>query len=308
VRATHLVAVALAAFVLALLVPARAEPRKRLSDECTQASNPESCRAVGDLLERDAAARRYPEEPGLYYALGCEEGDVRSCRSAQPWARRYSDYEALETDVGCMLKDNGFACEEVSNTLRRETDDEGQGAGVLVLARSRMRRALTLYLQACARGEAEGCLGASRVYWAGFGVPWSPREGRAKEEEACALGLRAACEQEGDHRTGAAAVPLYRKACDLAPPSPHACLKLARAYEAAGGDRAAVDASYRRACELLSFDACLWVSQRVDDLRGESPAVVAAFRRWCEAGSPRGCALSNRTPGAVPVKAPGATP
>lgn len=299
-RPTHLVAVALAAFVLALLAPAAAEPRAALEDECMRASKGESCDRLGNLLERQKVPRRYPEEPGLYFALACEEGVARSCGRAQPWAKRYSDYEALETDVGCMLKDNAFACEEVSNALRKETDDAGDAADKLGLARSRMRRALVLYLAACARGEAESCLGASRVYWTGFGVAWNPREARAKEEQACALGLRAACEQEGDHRTGADAIPLYQKACELGPPSPHACLKLARAYEAAGRNPTIVDASYRRACELLSFVACLRVSQRIDHLDAESPAMVQALRRWCDSGSARGCELVNRPPAPIP--------
>ncbi len=293
----HLVAVALAAFLLALFGPVAAEPRTALADDCLRASNPdpEKCDRLGDLLERDKVPRHYPEEPGLYFALACEEGVARSCRRAEPWARRYSDYEALETDVGCMLKDNAFACEELSNALRREGDEAGDVAGRLGLARSRMKRALDLYLQACARDEAGGCLGASRVYWAGFGVPWNPREARAREERGCTLGLRAACEQQGDHRTAADAIPPYRKACDFGPPSPHACLKLARAYEGAEGSQTAIDASYRRACGLLSFDACLWVSQRVEDLHAESPAVVEAFRRWCESGSQRGCELVDRS-------------
>jgi TPR repeat protein len=285
-------------FVFGLLVPGGAETRGMLTDACVRSSNSESCDRLGEMVERGRVVARYPEEAGLYFALACEGGLVRSCRRAQAWATHYSDYETLEIDVGCMLRRNGFACEEVASALRSERE-EGVGASTLPLARSRMRRALEAYLDGCAKNEALSCLGASRVYVAGFGVPWNPREARAKEEKACALGLGAACEQEGDHRSGGDAIPAYRRACEL-PSSPHACLKLARAYESEGSQPALIESSYRQACELLSFDACAWVSQNVERLDAESPAVVEAFRRWCASGSQRACDRVSRLPARAP--------
>ena len=259
-----LVGGALTALAAGLSGPVAAWRRATLSDDCIRTSDSRSCDTLGDRLERETMPRRYPEEPGLYFALACELGLARSCVRAQPWARRYSDYEALETDVGCMLRGNAFACEEVSNALRTE-HEEGKGdADMLDLARARARRALDLYLQDCAQDRPESCLGASRVYWRGLGVASNPPEARAKEARACALGLGEACELEADDRGGPDAIPLYRKACELTPPSPHACLKLARAYEAAAADPSVVGASYERACDLLSVDACLWVSRRVE--------------------------------------------
>jgi TPR repeat protein len=294
VHPTQLVSIAVAAFVLELLVPSAAEERSVLRDACVRTSNAETCDKAGDLIERGDLRSRYPEEAGLYFALACERGVARSCRRAQPWAKRYSDYESFETDVGCMLRRNGFACEEVANALRDERDDDRAMAEKLALARSRMQRALRLYLDGCARHDAESCLGASRVHSAGFGVPWSPRDALARESDACELGLPAACERAGDRRTAADALPLYRRACELSPCSPHACLKLARAYESTGTQEATIAASYRRACEVLAFDACAWVAGHVESLDGESPGVVEAFRRWCSSGSPRACALANR--------------
>ncbi len=293
-RAAHLAGIAVAAFLLALLVPSAAEERSALREACVSASNAQSCDEAGDLIERGELRAGYPEEAGLYFALACERGLARSCRRAQPWARRYSDYESFEIDVGCMLRRNGFACEEVANALRGERDDDGAAVERLALARSRMRRALRLYLDGRARHDAESCLGASRVHSAGFGVPWSPRDALARESDACELGLPAACERAGDRQAAAEAVPLYRRACELSPSSPHACLKLARAYESAGTQAETIATSYRRACELLAFDACAWVAGRVESLDGESPGVVEAFRRWCSSGSPRACDLANR--------------
>jgi TPR repeat protein len=286
-------------FVFGFFVPAAAEPRVALTEACVRSLNSESCDRLGDMVERGHLAARYPEEAGLYFALACEGGLARSCRRAQAWATHYSDYETLEIDVGCMLRRNGFACEEVANALRDERE-EGVGADTLPLARSRMRRALEVYLDGCAKDEALSCLGASRVYALGFGVPWNPREARAKEEKACALGLGAACEQEGDHRSGGDAIPPYRRACELLPSSPHACLKLARAYESERSQPALIESSYRRACELLSFDACLWVSQNVEGLDAESPDVLEAFRRWCGSGSQRACGLVSRVAARAP--------
>ncbi|MGH7438433.1 MAG: hypothetical protein ACRENE_22335 [Polyangiaceae bacterium] len=130
-------------------------------------------------------------------------------------------------------------------------------------------------------------------------MPWNPRDARAFEAKACALGLADACESEGDDRVdadAAGAAVVYRRACEVARGSPHACLKMARAYEAAGAPAATLAAAYRKACEKLSFDACSWVSRNVDGLDAESPGVIAAFRRWCDAGSSRACERVERVP------------
>src|SRR6185312_16381535 len=135
--------------------------------------------------------------------------------------------------------------------------------------RSRARRALALYEKACERDDAAGCLGESRVYASGFGVPYRPRAMRASEPRACALGLEAGCEAQGDRAAGDAAIAAYDRACLLAPASPHACLELARALEARDVTRAGptlapssrTAEAYRRACELLAVDACAWVAR-----------------------------------------------
>ncbi len=295
-RASRLVIVALAGFALGFMAPAAPGEHATLDDACVRASNPGSCERLGDLLERGELRSRYPEEAGLYFALACEGGLRSACSRAQPWAKRYSDYEAFEIDVGCMLKHDAFACEELAQTLREEAEEGSAGADVIPLARARMRRALALYLDACRKDDSESCLGASRVHSSGFGVAWNPRGAAVEEAKACALGLSAACEQEGDHRTGAGAVALYRRACELAPGAPYPHLKLARAEEAEGAEPATIAEGYRTACELLSFDACLWVSRKVERLDGESPAMAEAFRRWCDSGSPRACVLVNRLP------------
>ena len=125
--------------------------------------------------------------------------------------------------------------------------------------------------------------------------PW-----RAK---GCALGLGAACEAQEDHLALADAIEPYRKACELAPASPHACLKLARAYERMGGEAWLVDSSYRRACARLSFAACLWVSRsgearcRGDGRRRCIPAMVRLRLAAClraREPAPRRQALATR--------------
>jgi TPR repeat protein len=306
------------AFVVGALpfgLPAAADsspPSARAACQASSPTNPERCDKVGDLLERGDLPRRYPEEPGLYFALACEEGLARSCPRAQAWAARYPDYEALEIDVGCMIRGSGFACEEVANALREARGSGAAVADALARARSRMQRALDLHLAGCDRSDAESCLGASRVYAGGFGVAWNPREARAMEAKGCALGLGAACEAQGDHLALADAIEPYRKACEPAPGSPHACLKLARAYESAGAPASLVESSYRNACARLSFDACLWVSRSGEGLAAEARPVVDAFRRWCDSGSPRACELVNRLPPtsasapAAPARAAGA--
>jgi hypothetical protein len=179
-RPTHLVAVALAAFVLALLAPAAAEPRVALTDACVRSLNSESCDRLGDMVERGHLAARYPEEAGLYFALACEGGLARSCRRAQAWATHYSDYETLEIDVGCMLRRNGFACEEVANALRDERE-EGVGSG---------------YLAPCSFEDAARA----------GGVPRWLREGRGPElsgrKSGLRSGLRSPVESTGGSREG----------------------------------------------------------------------------------------------------------
>lgn len=196
---------------------------------------------------------------GLRMELACERGIAPACTAAQRWARDYPDYEVFELDAACMLRDDPFACEEAARDLRSE-DDEGDGAAseeeLLARARSRMARASRLYAERCARGDAESCLGRSRVLDDGFGVAWSPRDARAALERACVLGLARACEQAGDGARGADAVVFYRRACTLPARSPHACMKLARAEEALGAPAAEVDASYRTACDLRVVEAC----------------------------------------------------
>jgi TPR repeat protein len=269
----------------------KAETRAALSAACLEASDRAACARFGAVLERGTLPTLFAEEPGVYFALGCEEGSLDSCARAQEWAKRYSDYEALESDVGCMLKNNAFACEELARNLR---DDASTRPRAVVLASSRLARALHLYLAACAKGEAESCLGAARVHRSGLGEPPDPLAAEGEELKACALGLGLACEVAGDRRAADDAVELYRKACDLPPGLPRACLKQARASETVSAPGAVISAAYEHACERLSTDACRWVAEHVASPDQESPALSAALRRFCASGSGWACAPTQR--------------
>jgi TPR repeat protein len=288
VRFPHLYGIAFG-FGFALL-GCEAEPRAALSTACVDASDRDACTRFGGLLERGQVPALFPEEPGVYYALGCEEGSLESCLRAQPWAMRYSDYEALDSDVGCMLRKNAFACEELARNLRGDTPNRSE---TVVLATSRLARALSLYLAGCTKGEAASCLGAARVHRSGLGDPPNLLAAEAEELKACALGLSLACEVAGDRRAASEAITLYRKACDLPPSLPHACLKLAQASEIIGAPPAAVLGSYRHACELLSADACHWLSRHAASLDQESPAIRAALQRFCDSDSAWACASTH---------------
>jgi hypothetical protein len=262
-RARHVARLPLlAAVIVALFIPAASRERTALTRACLGGSRADRCEQLGDRIARGGVRALYPEEAGLYFALACEEGVARACRRAGAWASLYPDYEALETDVGCMLRDSGFACEEVAGALRLDRDGAPGAPDRRPLGRARMLRALELHLAGCASGDAESCLGASRVYDAGFGVPRSPDDARRMEAKACALGLASACEGRGDRLAGLEAVTFYRKACEAPRGSPHACLKLARACEAADMDPDAIEAAYRRACDERALDACAWLASR----------------------------------------------
>jgi TPR repeat protein len=272
-RGAYLGAVGAASFLLALLGPSLAHSREKLADACLAKGDSASCEWLANRLARGDEPRRFPEEAGLYFALACQGGVAGACSRAQAWAEPYADYEAFETDAGCMLRGNAFACEEVANALREESEEHGTPAA-LPVARARARRALALYREGCDKDDAASCLGASRVHASGFGVPYSPREMRANEARACALGLEAGCEAQGDHAAGESAIAAYDRACHMAPVSPYACLKLARALEAGDASLARANPSaltslptprtadaYRHACDLLAVDACAWVSR-----------------------------------------------
>lgn len=188
-------------------------------------------------------------------------------------ALRYDDAELVELDASCLHDDQPFACEELANALH--SDDDSSPA-MQPIASSRMARALELFVAGCAAGNRDQCFGASRVYGAGFGVPWNELASRTYGATACELGVIDACEREGDRGSTVDAMRFYRRAC---PQSPHACTKLARVEEAAG--LAIAELSYRRACEHLAFDACAHVALSIDRLDDEPPALATAFARWC---------------------------
>ncbi|HWZ93240.1 MAG TPA: hypothetical protein VNW92_30480 [Polyangiaceae bacterium] len=272
-------------FGLALL-GCKGNPRAELSAACLEASAREACTRFGAMLEQGKVPVLFPEEPGLYFALGCEEGSREACPRAQSWAKVYSDYEALDSDVGCMLKNNAFACEELARNLRDGAPNNGR---VVMLAGSRLARALSLYLSSCAKGDAASCLGAARIHRSGLGDPPNLPAAEAEELKACVLGLGLACEVAGDRRAPRDALALYQRACDLPPSLPRACLKAARASETVNAPAAAISTSYLHACQLLSADACRWVSAHAAPLDAESPAIAAAFRRFCAAGEGWAC-------------------
>src|SRR5262245_45548186 len=81
---------------------------------CVEGGGASVCEALGARTESGFGTTRFAEEPGLYFALACERGGRGACERAGAWAKKsYPEYESIETDVGCMLRDNGFACEEL---------------------------------------------------------------------------------------------------------------------------------------------------------------------------------------------------
>jgi TPR repeat protein len=283
VRVSHFTGLA---FGFALL-SCKADTRARLSTACLDAADGAACTRFGAMLEKGELQPLFPEEPGVYFALGCQEGAADACARAQAWAKGYSDYEALDSDVGCMLKNNPFACEELARNLR---DDAPNDAEAVLRATSRLSRALSLYRVACANGEATSCLGAARIHRSSLGDPPDLRAAEAEELRACTLGLGLACEAAGDHAAAKDAIALYQRACDLPPSLPRACLKLAQANETSNAPPPAISASYRHACELLSANACRWLSEHAASPDPESPAIDAAFQRFCDAGEAWACA------------------
>jgi hypothetical protein len=263
-----------------------------LKDACVARDNARSCELLGSLLEIGTIAPLSPEEPGLYFALACDGGRKGSCMRAQSWAKTYGDYDMLEIDVNCMVHRSASACEQVAGALREdgEVASEADPKTALPIARSRMKRALNLYLEGCRANQADACLGVSRVYASAFGVEWNLRNAYTYEAKACELGLADGCEHQADDTPGEGAIAPYKKACDAAH-SQHACLRLAQVLEASGRPQPEIEASYRHACELLAFDACLHVSRTITSLDQESPSLVKAFSRWCDSGEPRACEL-----------------
>jgi len=195
-RAILLIALGAAGFTAGLLWPTARDSRTRLTDACLARQKAESCDKLGTLLVRGDLDPTYREEPGLYFGLACEDGLLPSCDKAQPWAKAYFDYEVFETDIGCMLRNNPFACEETANGLREEGEEGAPPdaeEAALALARSRVRRALGLYREACANNDADSCMGASRIYGGGFGVEWNQIAADRYASRACYLGLTTAC-------------------------------------------------------------------------------------------------------------------
>jgi hypothetical protein len=234
-----------------------------LESNCLTEGDAGACERIAESLENRERPLRFAEEPGLWFALACEGGLDRACTRAEPWSKRYPDYEVLEIDAGCMLRDNAFACEEVAHELH--DDDEGEtraGDAAVALGAARLARALTLYRAACARDDAAACLGVSRALRASpsFGLAADASGAEHAEEKSCALGLGEGCEFAGDQRAPGDAVPFYRRACELHPVSPHACLKLARAEEVMGASAARIRADYATACKVLATTACDWLA------------------------------------------------
>jgi len=278
-----------AATLLALALLARATDRAALDAACLTKNNGDACEQIGRAISKHEIAKRFPDEAELYFALACQNGATHACPDAQPLAKRYPDYEDLDVDVGCMLRDNGLACEEVANAIHEEGPPSDAP-----WAKSRNRRALGLDKAACDRKLAESCLGASRLLADGFGVKRDLHAAHDFEARACELNLALACQKQAERSKGADAIRLYEKACTIAPPSPHACFGLARALETNARSHAEVVESYQRACSLLAFDACQWLATKVTNLEGQPPGVKSAFERWCKSGSPRACELTHK--------------
>ena len=246
--------------LIALALLAAAPERAALDDTCLSKNSGAACEQLGRAIAKGELRERFPDEAGFYFALACQDGAATACPDAQPLAKRYPDYEDLDVDVGCMLRDNGLACEEVANAIHEEGPPTDAA-----WATARTQRALELDKVACERKQAESCLGASRILVAGLGVKRDARAAHVFEARACDLNLALACQKQAERSHGAEAVRLYEKACVLAPPSPHACLGLARSLESAKRPRTDVVAAYQHACSLLSFDACQWLATDSQD-------------------------------------------
>ncbi len=260
-RARQMAGLAILGFALAQLRPTGAARVATLRDACVTNGDRASCEELGDALERGIAAPRFPEEAGLAFSEACEAGLATACARAQPWAKSYGDYELFELDVGCMLHDNAFACEEVATSLAHDDDGDVAAAVTSDVGRriaARGAKALAMHADACAKGNGESCLGAARLHGDGAAVEWNPGEAARSAERACDLGLAVACEARGDASGGSVAIAAYRRACAHDPASPHAWAKLARASAAAGAPRDDVAAAYRRACALADEEACAW--------------------------------------------------
>lgn len=265
--------------LIAVLAVAASPRDAALRRACIEAGRVDACRALAHR------APAFPEAPGLYLSLACDHGDARACEEARPWGERYPDYEALELDAACMFHDSGAACEELATELRQEGGPRGQALG-----RRRMRHALALDRAACARGEGKACGAAARVLESGFGVRPLPGEALTFRLRGCSLGHGGTCEEAAAESHGAQALRLFERACSLPPGSPHACLRFARASEAAKLNAAVVDARYRDACERLSLDACEDWWRRQPGRKDVTPRVLQAFSRGCEAGREGACA------------------
>jgi hypothetical protein len=284
-RPRYFIGLALFGFFLGVLRPSAEERAAKLRAACAR-SDGSSCERLGDEIERGKFAPRFAEEAGLAFAAACQAGRGGACERAQRWSKRYGDSELMEVDVGCMLEENAFACQEVAESLADDDDERAGGADALRRAADRSKRALDMHLAACAKGHSESCLGASRVYAAGIGVDWSPNDARTFAARACELGLARGCEELGDLSSGADAISAYRRACDTA--SVHGCAKVAKAATGAEASE-----FRRRACGLSDRDACAWIAARASDLDDEPLDVVRAFERFCDDGDARACALTS---------------
>lgn len=140
-----------------------------------------ACNRLAAALHDGHVRALVREEEGLARAASCTSGDERACEETQALARTYGDYEVLELDVGCILGENAFACEEVAEALAR--DDDGMEKGTLErILSTRSHRALALHERACKAGDARACMGIARVHAAGLGVAWNPKEANAWAE------------------------------------------------------------------------------------------------------------------------------
>jgi TPR repeat protein len=252
---------------LSCLLGLRAAPTptpSALESACLKANDAEACESIAEAFEQGARAPRFAEEAGLWFALGCEAGLPTACTRAAPWSKRYPDYEVLEIDAGCMLRDNAFACEEVARELQEDDEGDARKGDAVTVGQARLARAVARYRADCDRDDAAACLGVSRATraMASFGIAADVSVAERAEEKSCALGLGAGCELAGDARAPREAIPFYRRACELPPSAPHACLKLARGEEALGAPAARVIADYESACRLLAKDACDWLAAR----------------------------------------------
>ena len=125
-----------------------------------------ACREAGDISTVGVEGTS-PDGAtgGLWYQLGCDQGDGESCAAAGVWLERGDVMEAdpvaarASFERGCELG-AGRACTLLAVRVARGGEGSRRDPGA----------AATLWMQACTLGDAEGCRSSARAWKTGRGV------------------------------------------------------------------------------------------------------------------------------------------